>query len=221
MAVIVDVFRAFTCAPLFFHFGVGRLILVADPQKARQLKKDHPEYILAGEVDEVPIEDGDLGNSPSEIILKGKEFFQGRTVIHRTTAGVVGAASALDHADEVLLCGFTTAAGVSAYLRYKAPPVVTIVAMGTRGKTPSPEDEVCADYLEHLLTGRSYDAVQALKEILFHPSTQKFLSGERPYLPREDPTLCLQYDLFDFAMTARKEEGEIVVRPTSFPTQTP
>lgn len=221
LAVIIDVFRAFTCEPLLFHFGVSKVILVADPAKARMMKREHPEYLLVGEVDEVPIEEGDLGNSPSEIILKGSSFFEGRTVIHRTTAGVTGAASALEHADEVLLCGFTTAGSVSAYIRYRTPPVVTIVAMGSRGKTKSPEDEACADYLEYLLIGKPYDAVHALRDILFHPSAQKFLSGEKPYLPREDVVFCLQQDVFDFALTARKEKGEIVVHPTSYPDQTP
>jgi len=221
LAVIIDVFRAFTCEPLFFHFGVKRSLLEADPMKARMMKRENPGYILAGEVDEVPIEDGDLGNSPSQIILKGRSFFEGRVVIHRTTAGVTGAASALEHADEVLLGGFTTAAAAAAYIRYRNPQVVTLVAMGSRGRERSPEDECCADYLEHLLTGKPYDPIQALREILFHPSTQKFLTCEKPYLPREDPVFCLQHDVFDFALTARKEEGLITVRPSSYPGRTP
>jgi len=221
LAVIIDVFRAFTCEPLFFYFGAEKSLLEADPMKARMMKREHPEYVLAGEVDEVPIEDGDLGNSPSQIILKGRSFFEDKVVIHRTTAGVTGAASALDHADEVLLGGFTTAGAAAAYIRYRNPEVVTLVAMGSRGRDKSPEDEHCADYLEHLLTGKPYDPIQALKEILFHPSAQKFLTCEKPYLPREDPVFCLQHDVFDFALTARKEEGLIVVQPTSFPDRTP
>jgi len=27
LAVIIDVFRAFSCEPLFFHFGAGRVIM--------------------------------------------------------------------------------------------------------------------------------------------------------------------------------------------------
>ena len=37
-AVIIDVFRAFSCAPLFFHYGASRVVLVADPQEACSLK---------------------------------------------------------------------------------------------------------------------------------------------------------------------------------------
>ena len=60
LVVIIDVFRAFSCEPLFFHFGVKKVILVADPAKAIQLKSQHPEFILAGEINEVPIEGSDL-----------------------------------------------------------------------------------------------------------------------------------------------------------------
>ncbi len=207
--VVIAVFRAFTCEPFFFHFGAKKVILEADPGKATALKRRNPEFILAGEVNEVPIQGGDLGNSPSEILMKGRDFFQGRTVVHRTTAGVTGAASALERADEVLLGSFVTAGAAAAYIRRRNPQVVTLVAMGSRGQEPSPEDEACADYLAHLLTGAAYDRLQALREILFHPSAQKFLDGKKPYLPKEDPTICLMADLFDFALRAQKE-GDVI-----------
>jgi 2-phosphosulfolactate phosphatase len=208
--VVIDVFRAFTCEPLFLHFGAKKVILEADPEKATAMKRRNPGFILAGEVNEVPIQSGDLSNSPSEILLRGRSFFEGRTVIHRTTAGVTGAASALEHADEVLLGSFSTAKAAAAYIHRRNPQVVTLVPMGSRGEVPSPEDEMCADYLAHLLTGAPYDPLRAIREILFHPSAQKFLRGEKPYLPREDPAICLMADLFDFALQAHKEKDTIV-----------
>ena len=69
-------------------------------------KKRHPEFIFAGEVNAVPIEGADLGNSPSEIVLKGEEYFKGKVIVHRTTAGVTGAVAALEIADEVLPASF-------------------------------------------------------------------------------------------------------------------
>ncbi|MCP4669320.1 MAG: 2-phosphosulfolactate phosphatase, partial [Deltaproteobacteria bacterium] len=103
LTVIIDVFRAFSCAPLFFHFGARRVILEASPEKALGRKREHPDFILVGEVNEAPMEGAELGNSPSHIILKGEAFFRGRTVIHRTTAGVTGVASALEKTDHVIL----------------------------------------------------------------------------------------------------------------------
>ena len=210
LAVIIDVFRAFSCEPLLFHFGAARVILEADPARATAMKHDHPEFVLIGEVNEVPLEAADLGNSPSEILLKGEPFFRHRTVVHRTTAGVTGAAAALERADEVILGSFVTAGAVAAYIKKKNPPLVTLVAMGERAQRKAPEDEACADYLEHLLTGKPYDPVSSLRDIVFQPTAQKFITGGKPYLPREDPLFCLQRDLFDFALVARKEDGLLV-----------
>jgi 2-phosphosulfolactate phosphatase len=211
-AVIIDVFRAFSCEPLFFHFGAKKVILEADPARAVAARKRHPEWILVGEVNEVPIKGADLGNSPWEILLKGAAYFRERTVVHRTTAGVTGVASAIEKADRVLLGSFLMAGAIAEHIKRINPRLVTLVAMGERAEKPAPEDEACADYLEHLLTGRPYDPVGTLREILFQPTAQKFLLGTKPYLPREDPVLCLQRDLFDFVLTAKRENGHIVVR---------
>jgi 2-phosphosulfolactate phosphatase len=211
-AVIIDVFRAFTCAPLFVHLGVSRLILEADPAEATALRRANPDWLLAGEVNEVPIEGGDLSNSPSEILRRGGDFFRGRTLVHRTTAGVTGATAALGQADEVLLGGFLTAGATARCILERNPAAVTLVAMGSRASEPSPEDEACAAYLEHLLTGRTYDHLASVREILFHPAARKFLRGDKPYLPPEDPVLCLQRDLLDMALGIELEDGRVVVR---------
>ncbi len=211
VAVVIDVFRAFTCAPLFFHYGARKVILEPDPAKAIAMKDHDPEVILAGEVDEVPIEGGDVGNSPSEIISKGHAFFRGRVVVHRTTAGVTGTAAAIERADEVLLGSYVMAGAIARYIVATQPKLVTLIAMGSRAKEKAPEDEACADCIEALLTGKPYDPVAALKAVLFQPTAQKFILGTKPYLPREDPAFCLQRDLFDFVLMANKSEEGIVV----------
>jgi 2-phosphosulfolactate phosphatase len=205
LAVVIDVFRAFTCEPLFFHFGAGRVILEADPDKARHLKRENPEWALVGEVNEVPLEEADLGNSPSGILQKGASFFSGRTVVHRTTAGVTGIATAAKQADEVILGSFVMAEAISRYILERDPDVVTLVPMGDRGERPASEDEACADYLEHLLTGRAYDPIETFRKILFQETAQKFLRGEKAYLPPEDPVICLQRNLFGFVLGARRK----------------
>lgn len=209
--VIIDVFRAFSCAPLFFYFGAGRVILEAEADTARGLKHEHPEWILVGEVNGVPLEDADLGNSPTHIIQEGRDFFRGKTVVHRTTAGVAGVVAASKRADEVILGSFTMAKAVSGYILKKKPHTVTLVAMGDRGESPAPEDEACADYLEHLLAGRPFDPVRVFREVVFQQTTQKFVRGTKPYLPREDPIFCLQRDIFDFVLVAKKVKGILEV----------
>lgn len=209
LTVIIDVFRAFTCAPLFFHFSASRVILEADPEKAQRFKRHNPEWILVGEINEVPLKEADLGNSPTGIMEKGTAFFSGKTVIHRTTAGVTGVVMAAPKADQVILGSFVMAKAISAYIRKQDPGIVTLVAMGDRGERSAPEDEACADYLEHLLTGTRYDPVEAIRKVLFQETAQKFLRGKKAYLPREDPLICLQRDLFDFVLRARTK-GEFL-----------
>ena len=205
LAVIIDVFRAFSCEPLFFHFGAKRVILEPDPESAIALKHKHPEFILVGEINEVPLEGAELGNSPSEIILKGVSYFKNKTVLHRTTAGVTGVAAACERVKEVILGSFVMAEAIAKYIRSKKPDLVSLVAMGDRAKTKSPEDEACADYLEYLLTGKPYDPVKAFKDIVFQPTAQKFIQGVKSYLPKEDPIFCLLRNIFDFALTAKRK----------------
>ncbi len=211
ITVIIDVFRAFTCTPLLLRFGAAPIYLEPDPDKAIAMKKAHSHWILMGEVDEVPLKGADLSNSPSAILEKGETFFRGRTVVHRTTAGVRGAVAAMEKADEVLLGAFVTAEAMSRYILKQHPDRVTLVAMGSRGADPAPEDEACGAYLDSLLTGKSYDSVSALRDILFQPTAHKFLYRERPYLPPEDPVLCLQRNLFDMVPGVERDKEDLVV----------
>jgi len=211
VAVIIDVFRAFTCAPLLFSMGVEKLFLVATPEQAFALKEKDRDLILVGEVSGIPIKGFDFGNSPSEILRKGPEFFKGRTVLQRTSSGVQGALLALNVADEVLLGSYALAGSTASYLLSKKPETVSLVAMGWELKEIAPEDEWCVRYLSHLLGNGSYNHNEALREIIFHKTTQRFLSRKEVYFPPEDPLLCLQRDVYDFALRAVKQADRVEV----------
>ncbi len=217
LAVVIDVFRAFSCQPLFFHLGAQRVIPIPEPERARKIKEQNPEFILVGEVNEAPLEGADMGNSPSQAILKGEGFFKGRTVVHRTTAGVTGAVAAAKNADQVVLGSFVTARAIARYIKDYAPREVTLVAMGDRAREKCPEDEACADYLEHLLSGGPYDPVRAFKEVVFQRTAQKFIQGRKTYLPREDPLFCLQRDVFDFVLVLDQTGEELQVLRMDMP----
>ncbi len=206
-AVIIDVFRAFSCEPLMFHFGASRVILSDDIEECLAM---HGEAVLVGEQDELPIPGFDLTNSPFMIIQGGRSLFGGRAVVHRTTSGVTGALAALTTADEVLLASYLTARATAEYINRQAPNLVSIVAMGIRSVEIAPEDEFCGDYIESILTGKPYDHIRALDEILRNETSLKFFRGDKAYLPREDPAICLQRDLFDFALRAKREDDIVV-----------
>lgn len=213
IAVVIDVFRAFTCLPLFFCFGANKVILERDVQKAIALKADIEGAILVGEDKEVPIEGADIGNSPYELLLRA-DTFKDKTVIHRTTAGIVGVFEAFKKAERVFMTGFINAKATAKTVKELNPEVVTLVPMGERGLTPSPEDEACANYLYSLLKDSSpYDHLHHIKEILGSYSFKKFYRKDRPYLHPEDPIICLQRDLIPLAAEAVLDTDLVIARP--------
>ena len=62
VAVIIDVFRAFTCEPLLFSLGIQKSILVGTPEEALALKEKKNELVLIGEVG---------GICPSKVLIWG------------------------------------------------------------------------------------------------------------------------------------------------------
>jgi 2-phosphosulfolactate phosphatase len=212
MAVIIDVFRAFTCTPLLFSLGVRQSVFVSKPQEALDLKKCDKRLILIGEIEGRPIAGFDFGNSPSQLLRQGASFFKGRTVVQRTSSGVQGALAALDIADEVLLASYNVARATAKYILRKQPGDVSLVSMGWNLKTRAPEDDWCARYISHLLGVSTYDHNRALQEILFHKSTQRFLTGDVTAFPAEDPVICLQRNIYDFVLKVGRKEKQVVVR---------
>lgn len=224
VAVVIDVYRAFTSAALMLHVGAEKLVLVSGAQAALELQRDRG-YLAVGEEEGRKVPGFALGNSPAEVLAAGKRVFEGRIVAQRTSAGVQGAVAAARRCEKVYLGSYLTAAATAQAILALSPPheVVSLVAMGQAGQETTPEDECCGDYLEHLLTGRPYDHLAALQRIVVHEATQKFVRGDQPHYPPDDPILCLQRDLLDFCLLLQEEEGQLVARayrpPTSSPSQ--
>jgi 2-phosphosulfolactate phosphatase len=212
VAVIVDVFRAFTCAPLLFSMGIEKLFLIETPEQAFGLREKDKDLLLLGEVSGIPIKGFDFGNSPSELLRKGPVFFKGRTVLQRTSSGVQGALLALNVAEEVLLGSYALAKPTADYIASKNPEIVSLVAMGWELKEIAPEDEWCVRYFAHLLGNGAYDHNEALREIVFHKTAQRFLRSQEDSFPPEDPLICLQRDVYDFALRAEKQADRVEVR---------
>jgi 2-phosphosulfolactate phosphatase len=224
IAVVIDVLRAFSCSSLMFHYGVRDLALVRTPEEALAFRDRDPDYLVAGEIKGRRCEGFDVGNSPADIVSKGEPFFRGRRVAVRSSAGTQGVLAAAAHADQVILGSYMTASAVARYIRDFSQvdalvrghdTIVSIVAMGYEGTQPSVEDERCADYIEHLLTGAPYDHLAATWEFLNDPEIAASLRGEHDYRPKEDIVLALQRDLFDFVMVCTPEDGH--VRATQLP----
>lgn len=220
IAVVIDVYRAFTCAACMVHLGAKDLVLWAEPEEVLELKRQQG-YLAVGEVRGRKVPGFDLGNSPTRILDAGREFFAGRTVAQRTSAGVTGAVAAAQTSEYLILGSYVTASAIARYIRQLAPApvVVSLVAMGGRGQVITPEDDGCADYLEHLLTGRPYDHLETVRRIIEHECTQQFLRGDQSHYPPSDPLYCLQRNLFDFVLVAELQAGELRARRVNVPRE--
>ncbi len=218
VAVVIDVLRAFTSAAFMVHLGAEKIVLLAESEDVLRQKRERG-YLAVGEVGGKRVPGFDLGNSPSRILAAGRSLFAGRTVAQRTSAGVTGAVAAGRAAGMVILGSYVTAGAIAQYILALSPlpSAVSLVAMGGAGQEITPDDEMCADYIEHLLTGGPYDHAVALRRIVEHECTRKFLRGDQAHFPPADPIYCLQRDLFDFVLVATLENGQLVARRVDVP----
>lgn len=197
LAVVIDVFRAFTTA-CFVHAGGGEILAVAGEEDARALARKLPGSLLMGERDCVPLPGFDFGNSPA---LVEKQDFTGRTVVFTTSAGTQGLAAA-SGAAEIITGSFANAGAVVEHIRARKPEVVTIVALGESGLLPSPEDSMCGIYLKNELEGFPNSFETLARYLRTAPSAEKFLDPGKDYAPARDLDLCLDLNRFDFVLAA-------------------
>ena len=196
LVVIIDVFRAFSLAAHAFARGAAAIWPVAEIDTALALKARKPEALLLGERFAKPLPGCDAGNSPTDL---ARFDLRNRTIIHTTHAGTQGLAQALE-ADEVITGSLVNAAAIVAYIRQRAPTVVTLVRMGQHAVERCVEDDACADLIARRLRGESPDTRQMLASLRAAPSAAKFFDPACDWAPEGDFALCTQFDAFDFIL---------------------
>ena len=206
IVVIIDVFRAFSVACYCFQKGAERIYPVGEIAEAVSLSRDIPGSILIGERYGKKLDGFDFGNSPTEIAAADLES---KIVIHTTHAGTQGLVNAL-LADELLTGAFVNASATAKYIRDRSPQLVTLVRMGFNAEISSDEDNACADYLESLLTNKNFDSHAVKHKLAKSPCAERFFDPAKPWNPVSDFDLCLDIDLFDFAIrSAVDEQGRL------------
>jgi 2-phosphosulfolactate phosphatase len=196
LTVVIDVLRAFTTT---CHIAAGgaRQILVYDTTDHLLLKQRHPGAILVGERDGRRLPGFDAGNSPSQARLLE---WTGRTVLISTSNGTRGLIAARN-AQHVLCGSFVNAHAIVSYIRDRAPAVVSLVCMGSRGR-PTVEDTLCAHYLRACLLDEPADFTTIRRKIMAGPCAAGFLCSKSPDMPPQDLDLCLSLNCFDFVLVA-------------------
>jgi 2-phosphosulfolactate phosphatase len=207
LAVIIDVFRAFSTACYVMAQGARRIVPIGAIEEAYRLKEAHPDWVLIGERGGVVQPGFDFGNSPYQAL---QADLRGRTVVHTTSAGTQGIALA-SGADEILTGSFVNAGAIVDYIRRAAPDVVSLVAMGMGGTEPADEDRLCAEYIRNELIGEPNDFDAIMRFMREESRTGNFLDlKQEASAPKEDFDLCMTLDRFDFVLRAVPWEDSLL-----------
>ena len=153
ITVVIDVIRAFTTSHEAFLGGASHIYPVATAEDAFQLRETYRDGLLVGEIQALPIEGFDHGNSPWEI---RHTDVRDRYLIMRTTNGVTATLRARD-SQQVLVGALVNARATARYIRERNPETVVLVASHPTGD----EDVACAEYIRGLLGGEGISLEQA------------------------------------------------------------
>jgi len=206
--VIIDVFRAFTTAAVALARGASRIIMVAEPDEALQLREKGIGEICVGEVDGKRPEGFDFGNSPYEL---ARAPLKDKVIIQSTRAGTVGVEAATG-ATAIYAGALVTAKATAQAILDEAPPLVTLVAMGYNAQIRTDEDELCALYLRNLLEGRQQDT-QAIRALVSQSGEMaRFAQPDPPHCYPQDIDMALEIDKYDFAIRIVRQDNLLVAR---------
>lgn len=200
VAVVIDVFRAFSVAAYAFARGAATVVPIASVDDARELKRLHPDWLLIGERHARPLPGFDCGNSPTDL---EKLDVAGRTIIHTTHAGTQGL-TAVPPSVETLTGALVNAGAIVRYLQALQPETVTLVRMGHEARENCDEDDLCAELLRSRLLSEPMSIsgpVSGIRERLRQAaSAQKFFDPACDWAPEGDFERCTRVDQFDFIL---------------------
>ena len=204
IAVVIDVFRAFSVAPHAFDAGAERVFPVGEVEDAFELGRRYPGAVLAGERHARRLPGFNAGNSPTEIRALD---LRGKVLVHTTHAGTQGLVNA-SRADEVLTGAFVNISAVCRYLQARGADLVTLVRMGHEARERCAEDDLYAECLDLLLRGQPAPLDQVRDRLRGAPAARKFFDPACDWAPRDDFDYCTEVDRFDFVLRVRRVPGE-------------
>ena len=203
LTVIIDVFRAFSLEAYLFSMGAEKIIPIGNADTAYSMKKENPDFILAGERDGKIMPGFDTGNSPSQ--LTGLDVC-GKTVVHTTSAGTQGIANACG-ADEILGASLVTARATAEYIKKSGKEEVSLVCMGLAGVKETEEDTLCARYIKSIIEGDKIDLESEIENLKSTSGAKFFDPMQSEVFPKKDFYMCTIVDKFDFALKLVEENG--------------
>ncbi len=203
LAVVIDVFRAFTVEPYLINNGAKKLIPVGDVQIAYDYKKKDNNFILVGERNGIILPGFDYGNSPSQI---ENINFSGKTIIHTTSCGTQGIINSVN-ARKIITGSLVNAQAIVRYIIKDKIDEISLVVLCRPGELPFDEDILCAKYIKSLLEDTPLNNLKEEIEKLKTSSGSKFFNKlNQKDFPERDFYLCTEINKFDFILEVKKDE---------------
>lgn len=205
LAVVIDVFRAFTVESYLISNGAKKLIPVANMQIAYDYKKKDNNCVLIGERNGIILPGFDYGNSPSQI---ENIDFSGKIIIHTTSCGTQGLVRSIN-AKEIITGSLVNAQAIVRYIIKNKIEEVSLVALCREGELPFDEDVLCAKYIKGMLENKPLNNLKEEIEKLKTTTGSKFFDKLRQKdFPESDFYLCTEVNKFDFILKVKKDEKE-------------
>lgn len=202
VAVIIDVFRAFTVEAYLMNNGADRVIPVGDMQIAYDYKKENRDVILVGERHGKILPGFDYGNSPSQL---EHEFFDGKTIVHTTSAGTQGIANAIN-ADVILTGSLVNAKAIVDYIKKNNYQDVSLVCMGLEAISQTEEDNLCAYYIKSLLEDNPIELADEIEKLKVTSGAKFFDKEQQDVFPEKDFYLSTEINKFNFVLKLEKDK---------------
>lgn len=205
--VVIDAFRAFATACYVLKHQPKRYAIANNCTVISRLALDLSDPFLIGKPEKGSALNYDIPNSPTRV---QDVLSEGRYVLHRTEAGAKGILQCTN-ADIILAAAFVNAEATVQFLLTLTKPNISIVPMGHEGNSPTLEDDVCAMYIEALLSDKKINLGSYLPELRKGPG-RYFFSDDQWQYPQEDFNICLQTDSFNFAIHAEVRDDYAILR---------
>ncbi len=210
--IVIDVIRAFTVGHVAFLRGVREFFLVNTADEAFALKAKNPGYLLAGEVEGLPIAGFDLDNSPYRFSVAD---IADKSIVQKTSNGVKATLLALK-APTVLVTGLSNAKNAALHARRLAGAAPRCAVNIIASHPKYDDDLACAEYIrDHLLGLNAVTLEDVQHRIRASEPVQKFFDPRQPAFDERDIAFCLREVPCDFVMQVDKRQSipRIVKQP--------
>ncbi len=207
--VVIDVLRAFTSAHVAFTQGARQIRMVDSITAGLALKEQQPDYILAGEVQGLPVPGFDLPNSPFQL---SQCNFQSKTLILKTTYGTKAALHALS-GTQVFVAGFINAKQTAFYIKKLGSTSHSLFITLIASHPTSDEDLACAEYIRDHLTGHhSQTADEITQRIQRSEGAKKFHDRSQVAFDPRDLDICAKESDSPIVLGVEKGPHPIIMR---------